>query len=1245
MTKTHNSLKINKLYNFSCFFFEEKFTAKLENGALILKISHKMKKIYAIVLMILLFFSGVPLQKERIQLKLPKLAKQPIECSWLYGSMPQAKLARATYSRCYAMNEMVRFRQHLEEANRQFLREMLRPQSQPKPSVNFTLSGDTDRLLAETLEPSGEDMAMAEAVAEPEMANAEGAYCPRARFEGETDELKVFAAADAGVFPYGTEMRVEPVASDYALAAVNGSGSAATDALAADITFWHEGEEVQPQGEVFVQLTAKREIAGDSHHSVTIDDEGNATLIAGAASQASIFNTNHFTVYGIVGQTYNDEDVEKYVRHKYVYYTGDPSAEASTWHAVAEQFYRNGDTITVPADPKGDSKHEFAGWVIKSIGGATADNAIKNGDTVTIDPETMSAEESEGVDPEPVEVKVYATYENLYQVTLYTEDKTNLDEATVYVSYVKKKNETQTLPSKKEMEASSIIPDGEGFAGWKFAGETELIEDYSVTVTGDMDIVPVFKGVKTVSFVADPLGVLPEGLVENPQDQKVIHGGTAKEPAGLEVGSEHDGYKLVGWYAEQPDIDTKEYNEEAKWNFATVIEDGTTLYAKWEAHDVSYKVIVMQELQNPPGSGSAASDFAVWSEIPAKELKGLPGDNVDIDGAINYATEDNNVPDDNKGARNTTWHYHLSGTGVRNGSAEYYAATVEHNGQVVAHYDGSSWDDAEAAVVAGDGSTVVRVYMCRNTYTLKVRFASGSSNGSNMEYGWGAYFGPTVRGSYINYLPDNNPAYGDLSDVNFEIRYRENLHSNVYLQNEKVQKLMGGSWEFLRYYGPNTGKTRFDFTNTGYNLLAKQAVKDGDTIYLGVSYVANQYEHPFRHIKYNPDGTIKEDTTTNISYSDRPHPHSFNLGSVDDGFRLEKITGGTVEWNYPVNKGSVKCEFTYDWDGNANPLVIHYYPISYAITFDPNDGQTDAFRAKNTSWGVTVPPDNFYYGDAYSDVVDDPSGAGAARYQVGYTEVINGVLKKFEGWYDNKNGEGEPYSFESKTMGNHDLRFYGKWVPVTGKVVYHKNDGFDDDVYATKDIIIGNAAERVENPTREGHVFSGWYHRDSEGKETLFSYEALTKDRVDALKSDGETEEGTAVINLYARWTVPGPFAIQYNANGGELSSKLSAQLGADNKDKKKYYGTAEAPVLGVAEKEGEIFIGWKIEATGESGAILKDGDTFKADDSIVSEWDEDEHGNRLHTGTIVLVAQYALPEQPKISVTYHTNFPEGSGQ
>ncbi len=133
-----------------------------------------MKKIYAIVLMTLLFFSGVPLQKEHIQLKLPKLAKLQLECSWLDGPQKRAGLERATYSRCYAMNGTVRFRQHLEEANRQFLREMLRPQSQPKPSVNFTLSGDTDRLLAETLEPSREDMAMEEAVAGPEMATVEG---------------------------------------------------------------------------------------------------------------------------------------------------------------------------------------------------------------------------------------------------------------------------------------------------------------------------------------------------------------------------------------------------------------------------------------------------------------------------------------------------------------------------------------------------------------------------------------------------------------------------------------------------------------------------------------------------------------------------------------------------------------------------------------------------------------------------------------------------------------------------------------------------------------------------------------------------------------------------------------------------------------------------------------------------------------------------------------------------------------
>ncbi len=1206
-----------------------------------------MKKNYAIVLMTLLFFSGVPLQKEHIQLKLPKLAKLQLECSWLDGPQKRAGLERATYSRCYAMNGTVRFRQHMEEANRQFLREMLRPQSQPKPSVNFTLSGDTDRLLAETLEPSGEDMTMAEAVAGPEMATVEGMRCPQARFEGETDELKVFAAADAGVFPYGTEMRVEPVPSDYAVAAVNGSGSAATDALAADITFWHDGEEVQPQGEVFVQLTAKREVAGDSHHSVTIDDQGNATLIASAASQASIFNTNHFTVYGIIGQTYNDEDVEKYVRHKYVYYTGDPSAEASTWHAVAEQFYRNGDTITVPADPRGDSKHTFTGWVIKSIGGEEANKEIKTGDVVTINPATADA--STDASHDPVEVRIYATYDQLFQVTCLTSDAANLETATVYVSYVVENGGTVTLPGKDEMEASGILEDGFGFAGWKRAGagDDAIIEEATVEVTEDMDFVPVTKGIHTVIFEADPLGFLPTGLVENPKEQKVVDSEQATEPAGLNAGSEHDGYVLKAWYSEAPDPETNEYKASAKWNFTTPVTEDVTLYAEWEKKEVSYKVIVMQEIQNPSDAKTAAN-YAPWPEIKELELTGLPGDPVAIDEAIAYADNDHRTTDDNgSGGRASTWHYHLSGTGVRNGQNEYYAATVEQNGSDVAHYSANGgWDDSDAAVIAGDGSTIVRVYMCRNTYTLKVRFAYGSSNGQYTESCWNATFGPYVREDYKQYLPDENPAYGDLSGVDFEIRFRENLYSNVYQQNEKVRKLMGGSWEFLRYYGNYTGKTVFDFTNTGYNLLAKKDVRDGGTIYLGVSYVGGKYEHPFVFVRYNPDGSVRSRTEREVSYSDR-HSHQFTIGSVDEGFRLVKIETGTV--TYTAAEGARGYSFEYE-DGDisrAMPMVLTYEPIEYKITFEPNDGITPSFLAKNTAWPTYTNNEAFFVGDAFGDVViNDPNGAGAARYQAGHQEVINGVLKEFRGWYTNAKGEGEPYSFTDKVMPDQNLTFYGKWVPVSCNVIYHYNYETEPEVYAESSVIIGNTAERVANPERTGYVFSGWYYKDGEGNDVLFSQDiTLTEDVVNELAGTGSAAEGTAEIHLYARWTLPGPFYIQYDANGGTLTNSLQNQLTTENKDKRNYYGGTLAPVLGVAEKEGEIFIGWKIEATGESGAILKDGDTFKADDSIVSEWDEDEHGNRLHTGTIVLVAQYALPEQPKISVTYHTNFPEGSGQ
>ena len=126
-----------------------------------------MKKISAIVLMTLILFSGLPLQKEHLKLALPKLAKHQIECSWLNRTPKRAKLERATYSRCYAMNGATRLRQQTEANRRQALQEPVRPaKAAQKPSVNFTLGGGTERLLAdngaETPAPADEGADMAE---------------------------------------------------------------------------------------------------------------------------------------------------------------------------------------------------------------------------------------------------------------------------------------------------------------------------------------------------------------------------------------------------------------------------------------------------------------------------------------------------------------------------------------------------------------------------------------------------------------------------------------------------------------------------------------------------------------------------------------------------------------------------------------------------------------------------------------------------------------------------------------------------------------------------------------------------------------------------------------------------------------------------------------------------------------------------------------------------------------------------
>src|SRR5699024_10648666 len=52
---------------------------------------------------------------------------------------------------------------------------------------------------------------------------------------------------------------------------------------------------------------------------------------------------------------------------------------------------------------------------------------------------------------------------------------------------------------------------------------------------------------------------------------------------------------------------------------------------------------------------------------------------------------------------------------------------------------------------------------------------------------------------------------------------------------------------------------------------------------------------------------------------------------------------------------------------------------------------------------------------------------------------------QFKGWYEDIDGNGNPYIFTNKTMPEHNLPLYAKWAPPTYKVLYFESQDSQGD--------------------------------------------------------------------------------------------------------------------------------------------------------------------------------------------------------
>ena len=253
---------------------------------------------------------------------------------------------------------------------------------------------------------------------EPETEEPAPAVYPAQSFHDTTDDLSVTARVGEGVFPAGTQMRLTPVNPNVLIHAANESGEAnVSSAVAVDIVFVFEGEEIQPKGGVQVTLVARKALQGETHQAVTMDDGGNVEPVGEASPTRSTFDTDHFTVYGIVGTEYNNGEVETKARYTYEFYAGTPGTDPSGWAKVDTQIVIFGEDVREPKLPAAGDGYYFAGWETEDGEPLSFTDGLLNG----VVPEDASEDKL---------IKAYAQYyDRVFYVYFHTKEKGSDDDA------------------------------------------------------------------------------------------------------------------------------------------------------------------------------------------------------------------------------------------------------------------------------------------------------------------------------------------------------------------------------------------------------------------------------------------------------------------------------------------------------------------------------------------------------------------------------------------------------------------------------------------------------------------------------------------------------------------------------------------------------------------------------------------------------------------------------------------------
>ncbi|MGN0387107.1 MAG: InlB B-repeat-containing protein [Lachnospiraceae bacterium] len=440
--------------------------------------------------------------------------------------------------------------------------------------------------------------------------------------------------------------------------------------------------------------------------------------------------------------------------------------------------------------------------------------------------------------------------------------------------------------------------------------------------------------------------------------------------------------------------------------------------------------------------------------------------------------------------------------------------------------------------------------------------------------------------TYNLYDGTNNSANPDTYDVETLVELQPAVKSGYRFEG----------WYTSSSFAANTVVESFGYGRYGNKTIHAKFVEDPDA---PVTYFINYNLNGGTNSASNP--TTYTNTMTSDIILEDPTRTGYEFtgwyeSSSCSGTPITTIAqGSTGDKTLYAGWKAISYTITYNLNGGSvsgNPTTYTIESDDITLNNPTKSGYTfagwyeneDCTGAKVTTIAKGSTGNKTFWAkwttESYTITYNLNGGTNAADNPTSYTADTGDIILKnptrtgyeFTGWYENSSCTGDAVTkIAQGSTGN--KTFYAGWKVITYNITYYLNGGSVSGNPATYTIETNSIT--LQNPTRDGYEFTGWYENSS-----------CTGTPVTKI-AQGSTGDKT----FYAGWKII-TYQITYNLNGGSVSGNPATYT----------IETAEITLINPI-RDGYEFTGWYENSSCTGTPVTKIAQGSTGDKTFYAGW------------------------------------------